>query len=89
MNAAQVASEVGSLTDLIRLVEEAQNLVPKPGGRRQALMLLACVEKRLLAMKRRMLEATLTELLWQYLGYCENEDTGAVVRQLIADIGVK
>jgi len=89
MNAAQVVREADRVNEMLRLVRDKQFLAPSAINGRRALSLLACLEKRLLGLRRRLLEAALTDLLWQYQEYCDNEDTAAVVRQLIVDIGVE
>ena len=86
MNAAQLAQEANRVNDLLRLVHATEALVPKSQNGRKALALLACQEKRLHAMRRRLLEAALVELGWQYMEYVEGTDEGYVVRQMMADI---
>ncbi len=89
MNAARLVQEADRVADLLELTVDAQRLVPATKHGRQALALLACQEKRLRSMHRRLLEAALVELLWQYMNHVEWTDTASVVRQLIVDIGVQ
>jgi hypothetical protein len=89
MNAAQVVREADRVSEMLRLVQDKEPLLPRSGKGLQALSLLACLEKRLLGLRHRLLEAALTDLLWQYQEYCDNEDTLAVVRQLIVNIGLE
>lgn len=77
-----------ALKDAARLAALTQGLM-KPKDRPSQLSLLACLERRLVGLRRQVLEAGLTELLWEYLGYVEGTDTGYVVRQLIADIAAR
>ena len=87
MHAAQLAQEVDRVGEMLGLTRDAEALVPKTQNGRRALALLECQEKRLQSLHRRLLEAALAELLWQYLEQVDGTDTGYVVRQLIADIG--
>jgi len=72
---------------MLWLNRSAEALVPRTKKGRRALALLAAQEKQLLSLRRRLMEAALVELLWQYQDFVEETDTGYVVRQLIADIG--
>ena len=89
MNAAQLVKEVGRVGEMLGLNRRAETLVPKTHNGRRALALLACQEKRLESLHRRLLEAALAELLWEYMDHVEGTDTGYVVRQMIADIGTR
>lgn len=72
---------------MLGLNRSAEAIVPRTEKGRRALVLLACQEKQLISLRRRLMEAALVELLWQYRDFVEGTDTGYVVRQLIADIG--
>jgi len=87
MNAAQLVQEADRVGEMLGLTRNAEALVPKTRNGRRALRLLACQERRLQSLHRRLLEAALVELLWEYMDCVEGTDTGYVVRQLIADIG--
>lgn len=89
MNAARLTQEADRVKDLLRLVQDTGALVPKTDKGRKALALLACQEKRLESLRRRLLETVLVELLWQYADYVEGTDAGYVVRQVIADIAAR
>lgn len=89
MNAAQVAREIAQVDEMLRLIQDKRASVPRAGKGQRALSLLACLEKRLLGLRRRLLEAALVELLWQYLDHVVGTETGYVVRQLIADVGAR
>jgi hypothetical protein len=88
-NAAQLVAEAARADEILGLNRSAEALVPRTKKGRRALVLLVAQEKQLLSLRRRLIEAALTELLWQYQDYVEGTDTGYVVRQLIADIGIK
>ena len=88
-NAAQLVAEAARADEMLGLNRSAEVLVPRTGKGRRALVLLACQEKQLLSLRRRLMEAALVELLWQYQDFVEGSDTGYVVRQLIADIGIR
>ena len=77
------------MNEILGLNRKAEALVPKSRNGRRALALLACQEKQLLSLRRRLMEAAIVELLWQYQDSVEGTDTGYVVRQLIADIGAR
>jgi len=89
MTAAELVRESDRVGEMLGLNRKAEALVPKTRKGRRALVLLACQEKQLLSLRRRLTEAALMELLWQYLDYEEGTDTGYVVRQLITDIGTR
>ena len=89
MTAAALIRETDRVSEMLGLNRRAEAMVPKTGNGRRALALLACQEKQLLSLRRRLMEAALTELLWQYQDYVEGTDTGYVVRQLITDIGTR
>lgn len=89
MNTTNLIREYENLAELLRLCRQAQNLAQKPRSRPDLLSSLACLETGLSGLRRRMLEAALTELLWQYLDHIEGTDTGYVARQLLADIGAR
>jgi hypothetical protein len=89
MHAAQLAQEADRVAEMLGLTRDAEALVPKTQNGRRALALLECQEKRLESLHRRLLEAALVELLWQYMDHVEGTDMGYVVRQLIADIGTR
>jgi len=89
MSAAHVAAEAERVGEMLGLNRRAEALVPRTANGRRALALLACQEKQLLSLKRRLMEGALVELLWQYQEFVEGSDTGYVVRQLIADIGTR
>jgi len=89
MTAAELVRETDRVGDMLGLNRRAEALVPKTKDGRRALALLACQEKRLQSLHRRLLEAALVELLWQYWGCVEGTDTAYVVRQLIVDIGTR
>ena len=88
MNTVKLMQMADALKDAVRFAAETQRLV-RPRDRARQLALLACLEKRLNTLRRQMLEAALTEVLWQYQDYVEGTDTGYVVRQLIADIAAR
>ncbi|MCX6840947.1 MAG: hypothetical protein NTX53_01465 [candidate division WOR-3 bacterium] len=88
-NAAQLVAEATRADEILGLNRSAEALVPRTEKGRRALALLAAQEKQLLSLRRRLMEAALVELLWQYLDYVEGTDTGYVVRQMIADIGTR
>jgi len=88
MNATRLMQMTDALKDAVRFAAEAQRLV-RPKDRARQLALLACLEKRLDTLRRQMLEAALTEVLWQYLDYVEGTDAGYVVRQVLVDIGAR
>jgi hypothetical protein len=88
MTAAELIRETDRICDMLGLNQRAEALVPKTKDGRRALALLACQEKRLQSLHRRLLEAALVELLWEYMDCVEGTDAGYVVRQLIADIGI-
>ncbi|MBM3331719.1 hypothetical protein FJY68_07715 [candidate division WOR-3 bacterium] len=77
------------MDEMLELNRRAESLVPRTTRGRRALALLACQEKQLQSLRRRLMEAALAELLWQYQDFVEGSDTGYVVRQLIADIGTR
>jgi hypothetical protein len=87
MNAAHLVAEADRVGQMLGLNRKAEALVPRTEKGRRALVLLTCQEKQLLSLRRRLTEAALVELLWQYRDFVEGTDTGYVVRQLIADIG--
>lgn len=87
MTAAELVRETDRVGEMLGLTRNVEALVPKTRNGRRALGLLACQEKRLQSLHRRLLEASLVELLWDYMDCVEGTDTGYVVRQLIADIG--
>ena len=86
MNVSGIVHEVRVADRLLKLIEVAEATVTQPRGRLRALLLLVAIRKRLTAQKRRWLEDALVELLWQYLDTGLDDDTVALVRQLIADI---
>jgi len=88
-NAARLVAEADRVNEILGLNRKAEALVPKSRNGRRALALLACQEKQLLSLRRRLMEAAIVELLWQYQDSVEGTDTGYVVRQLIADIGAR
>jgi hypothetical protein len=88
-NAARLVAEAARADEMLGLNRSAEALVPRTEKGRRALVLLACQEKQLLSLRRRLMEAALVELLWQYQDFVEGTDTGYVVRQLIADIGTR
>ncbi len=79
--------EADRVNEMLGLNRSAEAIVPRTEKGRRALVLLACQEKQLISLRRRLMEAALVELLWQYRDFVEGTDTGYVVRQLIADIG--
>jgi len=87
MHTAELVQEVGRVGEMLGLNRKAEALVPKSRNGRRALALLACQEKQLLSLRRRLMEAAIVELLWQYQDFVQGSDTTYVVRQLIADIG--
>jgi len=89
MTAAHLASEAARVDEMLGLNRSAEGLVPRTTKGRGALALLACQEKQLLSLRRRLMEAALLELLWQYQDFVEGTDTGYVVRQLLTDIGTR
>jgi len=89
MNPAQLVAEAERVDEALGLNHRAEALVPRTANGRRALVLLACQEKQLLSLRRRLIEAALVELLWQYRDFVEGSDTGYIVRQLIADIGAR
>jgi len=89
MNAAEAIREADEVAEMLRLVEDKQYVFTGSHKGRRALSLLACLEKRLHGLRRRLLEAALTDVLWQYMDYCGTVDRAALVRQLIADIGAR
>jgi hypothetical protein len=89
MNAAQLVREADRVSRLLVLTRNIRAMVSKSENGRLALILLASQERQLLGLRRRLMEAALVELLWQYRVYVEGTDTGYVVRQLIVDIGAK
>ena len=88
-NTARLVAEAARVDEILGLNRSAEALVPMTEKGRRALVLLTAQEKQLLSLRRRLMEAALTELLWQYQDYVEGTDTGYVVRQLITDIGTK
>ena len=88
-NAAQLVAEAARADEMLGLNRRAEALVPRTEKGRRVLVLLACQEKQLLSLRRRLMEAALVELLWQYQDFVEGTDTAYVVRQLIADIGTR
>jgi hypothetical protein len=86
---AQLVAEADRVNDMLGLNRSAEARIPRTKRGRRALVLLACQEKQLLSLRRRLMEAALVELLWQYQDFVEGTDTGYVVRQLITDIGVR
>jgi hypothetical protein len=88
-NPARLVAEAARADEMLDLNRSAEALVPRTEKGRRVLVLLACQEKQLLSLRRRLMEAALTELLWQYQDYVEGTDTGYVVRQLITDIGIR
>lgn len=84
---ARLVAEAERADEMLVLNRSAEALVPRTEKGRRALVLLVAQEKQLLSLRRRLMEAALVELLWQYRDFVEGTDTGYVVRQLIADIG--
>jgi len=89
MNAAQLVAEADRVSEVLWLNRRTEALVPQTQNGRRALALLASQEAQLQSLRRRLMEAALVELLWQYREYVEGTDTGCVVRQLITDIGTR
>ena len=89
MTTAHLAAEADRVNEMLGLNRKADALVSRTVKGRRALALLAAQEKQLLSLRRRLMEAALVELLWQYQDFVEGSDTGYVVRQLIADIGTR
>jgi len=87
MTAAHLAAEADRVDEMLGLTRRAEGLVPRTVKGRRALALIAAQEKQLLSLRRRLMEAALVELLWQYQDFVEGTDMGYIVRQLIADIG--
>jgi cellobiose phosphorylase len=88
-NTARLVAEAARADEMLGLNRSAEALVPKTEKGRRALALLAAQEKQLLSLRRRLMEAALVELLWQYQDFVEGSDTGYIVRQLMADIGAR
>ena len=86
-NTARLVAEAERADEMLDLNRSAEALVPRTEKGRRALVLLVAQEKQLLSLRRRLMEAAIVELLWQYRDFVEGTDTGYVVRQLIADIG--
>jgi hypothetical protein len=82
-------SRLPELDNLGRLAGEAERQVLLPGGRRKALLLLAALGMRIEKMKRAELECEIVDRLWPYLDFCEGEDIGEVVRDLLVRIGTR
>jgi hypothetical protein len=88
-NTARLVAEAARVDEILGLNRSAETLVPRTEKGRRALVLLVAEQKQLLSLKRRLMDAALVELLWQYQDCVEGTDTGYVVRQLITDIGVR
>jgi hypothetical protein len=88
-NTARLVAEAARVDEILGLNRSAEALVPRTEKGRRALVLLVAQGKQLLSLKRRLMEAALTELLWEYQDFVEGSDSGYVVRQLIADIGTR
>jgi hypothetical protein len=87
MNTAHLVQEADRVGEILLLTQSVEALVPKTKNGHLSLALLSCMEKRLESLHRRLLEAALVELLWEYMDHVEGTDLGYVARQLIMDIG--
>ena len=88
-SAAQLVAEAERADEILGLNHSAEALVPRTEKGRRALVLLVAQERQLLSLRRKLMEAALVELLWQYWDCVEGTDTAHVVRQLITDIGTR
>jgi len=89
MSVAQLVREVDRVGRLIALTRNIGAMVSQSENGRLAVVLLASQERQLLGLRRRLMEAALVELLWQYRDYVRGTDTWYVVRQLMTDIIAK
>ena len=87
--AARLVAEAERADEILGLNHSVEALVPRTEKGRRALVLLVAQERQLLSLRRRLMEAALVELLWQYWDCVEGTDTAHVVRQLITDIGTR
>jgi len=89
MSASRLVAEADRVREIVGLNQRAEVLIPKTERGQRALVFLVTQSRQLLGLRRRLMEAALVELLWQYQDFVEGSDTGYVVRQLIADIGTR
>jgi len=86
MNVAQLVRESDRVGRLLVLTRNIKTTVSRLEGGRLVEMQLNVQERQLLGLRRRLTEAVLVELLWQYKEYVQGTDTWYVIRQLLADI---
>ena len=86
MNSARIVRESLELEGMLRLVESIESLMARPATHHQAMVLLASLEARLRAARRRMLVAALTNILWSFMDYDEGSDAWLLARQLLVEL---